>query len=69
MQGVQLNMKCAFGRGMKVVGVVLLMLTMPGLPLQLGRATAMAAATEWSDDFDAPSVDPRWYWVNEDPSM
>jgi xylan 1,4-beta-xylosidase len=31
-------------------------------------AEPLAPAGGWTDDFDSPTLDGRWFWVNEDPS-
>jgi hypothetical protein len=43
------------------------------LPLSIWTFPALAApgapeATAWTDDFDSPTLDPRWFWLNEDPT-
>jgi hypothetical protein len=39
--------------------------------LCLGSVAAWAAAPvlslEWTDNFDGPALDSRWWWVNEQP--
>jgi beta-xylosidase len=46
---------------------LVLALALSGPNLQ-AVAEPSAPVAEWIDDFDSPTLDSRWLWVNEDPS-
>ena len=51
------------------LALVLLLSSAPSLAAPLEAQSAVPGSDPgWHDDFDSPSLDPRWFWVREDPS-
>lgn len=48
-------------------GILILALALGALALPVA-ADPVGPAAAWTDDFDNPTLDPSWFWINEDPT-
>ncbi len=52
-------------RVVNVVWILVIISAITGFPIRANDVQAQTAPPYWRDEFDADSLDPVWYWVNE----
>lgn len=54
-------------RAIRFTAILAIALSMVSLSIASSPGNAQAAMPVWQDNFDSETLDPAWYWVNENP--
>jgi Tol biopolymer transport system component/regulation of enolase protein 1 (concanavalin A-like superfamily) len=69
---LSLNNKISLIHIMGLAGILVVMVAPAGFPMKPAGGLVQAASASdyyWLDEFDGESLDPAWYWENENPAM